>query len=164
LKAELEPGFAHWFSKLLVIAKEAGMPIEFFASKETITELKDQQLAQKADIKMLFSEFSNWEDFLIFSRVAKKNDLLTILSSRKGHISYQNKLEKLPYYLSNYFKENSFIMLYPQQIEKGIKMDDIQHVDSSLAETVSEKVNTVTKSGSLFQKLFGKKRNNISNE
>jgi hypothetical protein len=159
LKAELEPGFAHWFSKLLVIAKEAGMPIEFFASKETLDELKDQQVAQKAEIKMMFNEFTNWEDFLIFSRVVKKNDLLIILSSRKGHISYQNRLEKLPYYLSNYFGENSFIMLYTQQIEKGIKMDDIQHIDSSLAETVSEKVSTVTKSGSVLQRLFGKKKN-----
>lgn len=153
-KAELEPGFAHWFGKLSVIAKEAGMPIDFFASKSTIAELQDQQNAKRVETKMTFNEFSNWDDFLIFSRTVKKNDLLVILSSRKGHVSYLNKLEKLPYYLSNYFQDNSFIMLYPQQMEKGIQMNDVQFVDSSFAETVSEKVTTVTKSRNLLRKIF----------
>jgi hypothetical protein len=48
----------------------------------------------------------------------KSNDLLVIVSSRRGHSSYQHALEKLPYYLSNYFKEGSFMMVYPQQLEK----------------------------------------------
>jgi Kef-type K+ transport system membrane component KefB len=160
LKAELEPGFAHWFARLATIAKEAGMPIDFFASSETIKELQDQQKIQKKEGKMNFNEFSNWDDFLIFSREVRKNDLLIILSSRKGHVSYQSQLEKLPYYLSKYFKENSFIMLYPQQIERGIKMDDVQYVDSSLGETISEKVGSVGKAGGLFKRLF--KRNKSS--
>jgi Kef-type K+ transport system membrane component KefB len=151
-KAELEPGFAHWFAKLSTIASEAGMVIEFFGTKDTLKELQDQQLTQKAEGKMLFHEFSNWDDFLIFSRVVRKNDLLVILSSRRGHVSYQSQLEKLPYYLSNYFGENSFIMLYPQQIDKGIKMNDIQFVDSSLGETISEKV--TVGAGGLFKRLF----------
>jgi hypothetical protein len=160
LKAELEPGFAHWFGRLATIAKEAGMPIDFFASGETIKELQDQQKMQKEEGKMNFNKFSNWDDFLIFSREVRKNDLLIILSSRKGHVSYQNQLEKLPYYLSNYFKENSFIMLYPQQIERGIKMDDVQYVDGSIGETISEKVGSVGKAGGLFKRLF--KRNKSS--
>ena len=153
-KAELEPGFAHWFTKLSTIASEAGMPIEFFGSKDSLKELRDQQIVQKAEGKMLFHEFSNWDDFLIFSRVVRKNDLLVILSSRKGHVSYQSQLEKLPYYLSRYFIENSFIMLYPQQIDKGIKMGDIQFVDSSLGDTISEKVVTVGRAGGLLKRIF----------
>ena len=153
-KAELEPGFAHWFTKLSTIASEAGMPIEFFGSKDSLKELRDQQIMQKAEGKMLFHEFSNWDDFLIFSRVVRKNDLLVILSSRKGHVSYQSQLEKLPYYLSRYFIENSFIMLYPQQIDKGIKMGDIQFVDSSLGDTISEKVVTVGRAGGLLKRIF----------
>ena len=153
-KAELEPGFAHWFAKLSTIASEAGMPIEFFGSKDSLKELRDQQTVQKAEGKMLFHEFSNWDDFLIFSRVVRKNDLLVILSSRKGHVSYQSQLEKLPYYLSRYFIENSFIMLYPQQIDKGIKMGDIQFVDSSLGDTISEKVVTVGRAGGLLKRIF----------
>lgn len=155
-KAELEPGFGHWFAKLATIAKEAGLGIEFFATKETIIELKDQQKRSKAEGKMNFQPFSDWDDFLIFSREVRKNDLLVIVSSRKGHISYQLTLEKLPYYLSKYFTDSSFIMLYPQQVEKGIKMDDIQYVDSSVAEAISNRVSSIGKMKG-FWKRFSKK-------
>lgn len=156
LKAELEPGFGHWFAKLATIAKEAGLIIEFFATKETINELKDQHRLVKTETKMIFHPFSDWDDFLIFSREVKKNDLLLIVSSRKGQVSYQPALEKLPYYLSKYFTENSFIMLYPQQIQKEIVMDDIQHADSSLAETISEKISVGGKARKVLNKLFKK--------
>ena len=49
-------------------------------------------------------------------------------------------------------------MLYPQQIEKGIKMDDVQYVDSSLGETISEKVETVTKAGGFLKRIFTKRK------
>ncbi len=116
-KAEMEPGFSHWFSKLCTIAGEAGLPIEFYGTDETLQELRNLQSIQKVEVKISFHEFSNWDDFLIFSRVVTKNDLLVIVSSRKAHISYQPQLEKLPHYLSNYFATNSFIMLYPKQID-----------------------------------------------
>lgn len=155
--AELEPGFSHWFTKLTTIGKEAALAIEFFAAKQTLKELMVQQKQQKSEGKIVFNEFSQWDDFLIFTREVKKNDLLIIVSSRKGHISYQQQLDKLPYYLFNYFKDNSFIVLYPQQIERGIKMDDVQYVDSSLAETVNEKVQVLKKPGNLLKGLFSKK-------
>lgn len=155
-RAELEPGFGHWFKKLTTIAKEAGLSIDFFGTKDTLMELQNQQKAQKAEGKMLFHEFSYWDDFLIFSREVKKNDLLIIVSSRRGHISYQLQLEKLPYYLSNYFNASSFIMLYPQQVERGIKMDDVQYVDSSLAETITGRMASVGKARGLWKRLFRK--------
>lgn len=157
LNAELEPGFAHWFSKLAIIAKEAGLPVEFYASPKTIIELKDHQKLQKAEIQMQFHEFAEWEDFLIFSREVKKNDLLVIVSSRKGHVSFGHSLEKLPYYLSAYFKDNSFIMLYPQQVEKGLRMDDVQYIDSSLAENFAEKVSYLGKKVPFWKRVLKKK-------
>lgn len=156
-KAELEPGFSHWFGKLGTIAKEAGLGIDFFASAHTIKELKDQQAAQKVEGKMSFSPFSNWDDFLIFSREVKKDDLLVIVASRKEHVSFQPGLEKLPYYLSTYFTANSFIMLYPQQVERGIKMDDVQFVDGTLAEAISGGVAQVGNAGNLWRRLLKKK-------
>ncbi|HWI91422.1 MAG TPA: cation:proton antiporter [Flavisolibacter sp.] len=156
-KAELEPGFAHWFLKLLTIAKEAGLTLEFFATKETIKELKDQQQWLKAENKMVFNPFADWDDFLIFSREVKKNDLLLIVSSRRGHVSYQSALEKLPYYLSKYFTNSSFIMLYPKQLEHGIKMGDVQRVDSNLAETFSGKAAPVEKVKTLWKTFFKRK-------
>jgi Kef-type K+ transport system membrane component KefB len=157
LKAELEPGFSHWFLKLCTIAKESGLPVEFYAGSETLSALQHLQTVHKIEVKTGFHQFTKWDDFLIFSREANKNDLLLIVSSRKGHVSYQPQLEKLPHYLSNYFTANSFIMLYPKQVEYGIKMNDVQFVDGSLVETISDKVVKVAKVKGLFKKIFKSK-------
>lgn len=157
-RAELEPGFGHWFGKLATIGKEAGVAIDFFATPDTIRELQDQQAIQKIEGRRSFNTFSNWDDFLIFSREVKKDDLLVIVASRREHPSYQQALEKLPYYLSNYFTDNSFILLYPQQLERGINMRDVQFVDSTLAETITGKVAQVSKAGKFWKRLLRKDR------
>jgi hypothetical protein len=145
-RAELEPGFAHWFVKLVTICKEAGMMLVFYASPATLLELQAQKNRVEA-INAEFIPFTNWDDFLIFSRELKGNDIFVIISSRKGHVSYNNYLNKMHYYLSKYFTNNSFLLVYPKQLEHGVKMDDIEHVDSTLVETISDKV----------KKLFGKR-------
>jgi Kef-type K+ transport system membrane component KefB len=161
-KAELEPGFAHWFAKIANIAKESGLGIDFFAADATIQELKDHQALQKIEGKMSYSTFENWEDFLIFSREVKKNELLVIVSSRKGHVSFNAALDRLPYYLSNYFKETGFLILYPQQVEKGIKMDDVQFVDSSLAEAITKKVAQVSIAKRIWKRIFSNRKRQTS--
>jgi hypothetical protein len=157
-KAELEPGFSHWFAKLSTIAKEAGISIEFFGKEESLQELQDLNELSANPVQATFNRFVNWEDFLVFTRELKPNDLFVIISSRKGHVSYHAALEKLPYYLTNYFGQNSFIMLYPKQLEMGLNMSDVQHVDGSLMETLADKVSVVNKAGGLFSWIFRRKR------
>lgn len=157
-RAELEPGFSHWFNKLCTIAQEAGLTIQFHASSETIKELKDLNLVNPRSIKTEFYSFSNWEDFLILSRELKSNDLFVIIASRKGHVSYNAQMEKLPHYLSSYFAQNSFILLYPKQMEYGVNMEDVQHFDSSLIETLSENMGMLSKAGGYFKKVFSNKK------
>jgi hypothetical protein len=157
-RAELEPGFSHWFGKLSTIAREAGLPLVFHAHPATLKELQELNGHSKTPVKAEFNAFVQWEDFLIFSRELKSNDLFVIISSRKGHISYQPHLDKLSYYLTAYFAQSSFIIVYPRQLEHGVKMDDIQHVDTTFIETLSENVGKVNKAGSYLKSLFGKKK------
>ncbi len=71
----------------------------------------------KLPLTISFESFENWEEFLIFSREVKQDDLFIIISSRKGYLSYHSETEKLPKYLTKYFARNSYIILYPQQTE-----------------------------------------------
>ncbi|NTS43507.1 cation:proton antiporter [Flavisolibacter sp. BT320] len=157
-KAELEPGFKHWFYKVANIAKETGISLVFYATAPVLKELKDMQAVSKLSIKTSFTEFANWEDFLVLTREVKQNDLFVIVASRKGHFSYHAVQDRLPYYLSKYFTENSFIILYPKQLELGLKREDIQYSDGALAETIVEGVNNVNKVGNFFKGIFNKKK------
>lgn len=151
-RAELEPGFSYWVKKVARIAHEAGLSLHFYATPNTITELKHLTGKGKSDA-IHYSEFSRWDDFLVFTGIIKQNDLFTIISSRKGHTSYHGDLDRLPAHLARYFTEVSLLMVYPKQLEYGVKMEDIQHSDSSLADTISESVQAT---GGLMKRLFRK--------
>jgi hypothetical protein len=156
-KAELEPGFVHWFRKLYTIAKESGISVKFFANNETIDELKELHESSKNTVKSEFIPFRNWDDFLVFSGELKPDDLFVIISSRKGQISFSPYLDKLSYYLTNYFKHNSFILVFPKQLEIGVLMHDVQHVDGNLIETIAGQEGVVNKAGNYIKNIFRKK-------
>ncbi|HVY74941.1 MAG TPA: hypothetical protein VG890_08940, partial [Puia sp.] len=84
-------------------------------------------------------------------------DLFIIVSSRKGGSSYLPQFNKLRYYLSNYFAQNSFILIYPEQVESGINMSDIEQADSSLIETISEQIGAIGKAGKYLKRIFKSK-------
>lgn len=151
--AELEPGFLHWFQKLITVAKEAGMPIMFYANDKTSIELEKAHQSMASSAKIQLNSFSNWDDFLIFTSELKNNDLFVIITSRTEHISFSYQLEKLPYYLSNYFKNNSFIILYPQQLDQGISMEDLQQAEHSLLDTFAGR-DALGKVGSSLKRIF----------
>jgi Kef-type K+ transport system membrane component KefB len=152
-RAELEPGFSHWFVKLSTICKEAGMLLVFYASPATLLELQDQRKLVHA-LEIEFLKFTNWDDFLIFSRELKPNDLFVIISSRKGHVSFNSYLNKMPYYLTTYFTNNSFLLVYPKQLEHGVKMEDVEHVDSTLMETISGNVSRIGKAAQAVKRII----------
>lgn len=153
-KAELEPGFIHWIGKIYNIAREAALPLVFYANKDTIEAIQTVDQSRKTMLPKTFNAFENWEDFLILSRELKQNDLFLIISSRKGHISYTRELDKLPYYLHQYFNNFSLLIIFPKQLESGINMKDIEQTDGNLIEVIADKIGTVSRAGSFLRRLL----------
>ncbi|OJW81915.1 MAG: sodium:proton antiporter [Bacteroidetes bacterium 46-16] len=154
-KAELETGFRHWFGKLLTISKEVGIPVTFFSDPDTLVEMKILQQQSIIPGKLIFNKFTEWDDFLIFSRELKPNDLFIVISSRKNQLSYNMQLNKLPYYLSSYFQKNSFVILYPKQTEIGLHAESKIDKDYSLLDTIS---GGIGKPINLFKWIFNKRK------
>ncbi|MBS1645153.1 MAG: cation:proton antiporter [Bacteroidetes bacterium] len=113
--AELEIGFKNVVDKLLGIAKSGGLSLHFFATPITIQKLKLTDWVTKKGNSIDFVPFENWDDFLVLSREVRQNDFFVIMSSRPGCISYLEQLKKVPYYLANYFKNVSVVVVYPEQ-------------------------------------------------
>ncbi|HEX6913845.1 MAG TPA: cation:proton antiporter [Chitinophagaceae bacterium] len=154
-KAELEPGFSHWYARLSMLARTSGLQIAFYANTETRKELEDQKRFLGSMVPVRYHEFSNWDDFLVLSGELKADDMLTIITSRKGSVSYNPALEKLSYYLTSYFTGNSFLLIYPRQLEQGLKMDNVQYSDTTLLETTGQ---VLQQPGNWIKELFRKKR------
>ena len=123
-KAELETGFAVWFDRVKNIATNLSVKLVFYGNKETNAALKKLS-GTYADLMVSFRELESWEDFLIITKAVKPNDSVIIISARKGTLSYNPLFEKLPYYLTKYFTENNFAIVFPKQVQSGEKTGEL---------------------------------------
>lgn len=148
--AEKEIGFPFWIIKVWNIAKNSGAKLLFYATKETLKII--QEIQSNHPIGCEFEEFSDWDDFLIFSRNVQQNDNLVIVLSRKDKLSYLNNMTKIPSYLNKYFKDTSYILIYP--VQTGIA--DTSQVDLANA-TFIEPLEKLDEIGKTIAKLFKRK-------
>ena len=116
--AEYEKGFHHWVNRIINISIETGVPLIFYANAMTKEILHKLNQQRTSSLNISYLPFDDWEEFLIFGREVKRDDLFIIISSRKGYLSYNNQSEKMAKYLPKYFSETSYILLYPEQNEE----------------------------------------------
>lgn len=143
--AEYEYGFEKWFERLQTISRETGLPLFIYANTATLKILEQLNAGGKAPIAISFQEFNDWEEFLVFTREVKQNDLFIIISSRKGYLSYDSFIEKLPAYLTKYFRDNSYILLYPAQFTKEAGAD---------MKPLEENAELLGRAGDFVKKIF----------
>ncbi|MDQ3393964.1 MAG: cation:proton antiporter [Bacteroidota bacterium] len=112
---EEEESFEQSVLKIKALAKEMGADLHFFATSATNARLKEVIEASKPAVESHYKEFDDWEDFLILARELQEDDLLIVINSRKGAISYNPIFVKIPELLSKYFNDFNFIMIYTAQ-------------------------------------------------
>ena len=112
VQAEKEAGFPQWVARVWNVIQNTGAKAIFYGSSDTLGRLKT--LLGKRGGEMEFTEFSDWEDFLIVFRDVHKDDNLWIVMSHNG-ISFNPSMNRIPGYLNKYFQQNSFILVYPLQ-------------------------------------------------
>ncbi len=130
-RAEEEPGFNACLVKLWNIARNSGAKMVFYGTPASIEPIRE--LHGSSPIDAVFTDFPDWDDFLILARDFTINDNLILFLSRDDGPSYHRSMRKIPGYLNRYFQTNSFILLYPMQegVNEG---SNIRVTDSSLAE------------------------------
>ena len=113
VQAEKEAGFPQWVARVWNVIQNTGAKAIFYGSSDTLGRLKT--VLGKRGGEMEFTEFSDWEDFLIVFRDVHKDDNLWIVMSRHNGISFNPSMNRIPGYLNKYFQQNSFILVYPLQ-------------------------------------------------
>jgi Kef-type K+ transport system membrane component KefB/nucleotide-binding universal stress UspA family protein len=144
-KAEYEVGFQHWFNRIQTMSKGTGLPLFVYAQTDTLNYLRQINENEKSPLNIGYEPFDDWQEFLIFSREVKEDDLFIIISSRKGHLSYNPETEKLPYYLTKYFLKNSYIILYPEQLA-GLTNANLRSLE--------ENAELIDKAGTYMRNIF----------
>lgn len=117
INAEKEIGFPFWLIKVWNIGRNSGAKLVFYATRESLKYIKEVQ--SKHPIPSEFNEFNDWDNLLILAQDFQEDDNLIIVLSRKDKLSYIGSMNKIPLYLNRYFKNTSYILIYPMQAGVG---------------------------------------------
>jgi Kef-type K+ transport system membrane component KefB len=153
-KAELEIGFAFWLIRVWNLSRNLGTELAFFSTENTLNAI--ERIHAKHPVKATFNEFSNWSRFAQLIPFVKPDDMVFIIMSRKGHISYTSGMSRIPQVLNHYFTKNSFTLTYP--LQSGHETDMVKGLSSLLdLETMKGNIERLDDVGKEIVKLFWKK-------
>lgn len=118
-KAEFESGFTNWCDRIFSLAQQTGSSLLLCGNEDSIEAVKWYAKKNKRSTAMESKLLADWDDFLMLTGLMELNDLLIVISARKASLSYNTHLEKLPKQLATYFKDYSYIVLFPEQFKEG---------------------------------------------
>lgn len=151
--AEHEIGFSLWLTKIAGLAQELSVSIQFYCN--TNTQKAIEILFDTANFSATFriELFTDWEDFLILSKDIKNDDLIVLVSARKGAASYIWALENMPAKLEKYFTKNNRIIIYPAQNDDSVSIERFSDISGEPLYKGIEAVHKIGKGiGSIFKK------------
>lgn len=152
--AEKEPGFRRWMDRMVQLVTQLSLRIEFFCPPDTSDAIKHYLRQQKASIDPLYHPFTDWEDFLVLARHISISDLMVVVSSRKGSLSYFPAMENLPSKMKRYFDGYSLIFIYPMVIQDADYEEFSIELDASLLE---RSIQQIRRGRQGIQRLFERK-------
>lgn len=120
--AQEEHGFNEVISTFLVFSGRLKKNTIFMCGENMKKYLENRfkKLAQEA-LKFTVSEYTEWNRFYTYSGILQSDELLVFVSPRPKTFSYQSNLDNVPRVLSRYFKDHSFVLVYP---ENKLHVDD----------------------------------------
>jgi hypothetical protein len=153
---EHENGFDLWLNKIAILAQELTIPIVLYCNEATekVVEKTFKKFKFTASFKV--NPFTDWEDFLVFSRHIHEDDLFVLVSARKGATSYMGVLENLPTKIEKHFTANSRFVIYPQQYTDNFSSEKY---DDFSAEPLNKGIEAVQKIGKGIGSFFNNKDN-----
>jgi hypothetical protein len=118
-KAQYEKGFYRWINRLARMSADLGASIEFFSPENTGSLIMRYMKERHKSVRAEYSVLDSWDDFPALRHEVKRDDLLIVVTARKGSISYQNSFNKLGYQLEHDFTDSNIMVVFPDQQEEN---------------------------------------------
>ena len=111
--AEKEPGFYKWLINILRVASQLSTGVQLYASPETEHAIREFVNLNKISVAIDYRGNLDLGDIASLSSRIQGYDMIVLVSSREGGISYTPALDVLPKKMSKYFQPNSLVFIYP---------------------------------------------------
>ncbi len=114
-KAEFEKGFLSWLNRMINLASNLNAGISFYATAATINHSRQLLSVQQVSVRTKWTEFDDLNNLPALAREIKPDDLLTVVLSRQGSVSYKNSFEGIAQILENNLNNCNLMLVYPNQ-------------------------------------------------
>ena len=151
--AILEPGFYAWLRITRLLAKQIDAKMVFYGS-ETLKDWLDRlSKLKKTSFDFEHHDSEGWESFLKMQKAVVKNDLVVVISARKGTLSYQSHFERIPAQLSKHFVDNSFCIIFPEVRPQADDISKLQ-LDPTLSTPIQQNLERLSEVGKFVSKVL----------
>ena len=123
--AGLEKGFTAWVQDVRILIGQVGAKALFLGQKATLRALQQQLEQSRSSISAQYESFSQWNNFEQLHQHVRPDDLLIVVSARRGALSHNKYLDRIPRKLSRHFAQHSFVIIYPEQTHTA-QQDNLQ--------------------------------------
>ncbi len=113
--AELERGFLRWIRSVKLLSLQLGAKIVFMGGKRTLNKLRQTIATTKPTVEAEYQQYNSIDELRDMNTKLKKDDMVVVISARRDTVSYNSDLDQVPRVLSRNYKDNSFIIIYPEQ-------------------------------------------------
>ncbi len=117
--AEKEPGFNKWLPSIFRAASQMSTGIQLYASAEVEAAIRAFADANKIAVTVDYRGDIDLGNMTELSSKLKEQDMVVLVSSREGGISYTPALDVLPKKMPRIFQSNSLIFIYPATTTDG---------------------------------------------
>lgn len=158
--AEAEAGFTRWLNKVKRIGRHTGARVYFYANTKSIDALKIAINRFTLGLNTRYVEHGNWDDLQSISEDVSRDDLVLVVSARKGTVSYAGSMENLSVKLSKVFYECNLVIIYPDQ--KVFLPEEKMAISTQSSEDVEITVikDNVERFNKLYKSLIAKRKEN----
>lgn len=126
--AEKEHDFISCFGQIRRLSSQIGAHVCFYACRETEDVIRKLAKREGKYLPATYHELGDWEDVLMIAKEMRENDLLVMVSARKATASYNPLFDQIPGMLERFFRQYSYMILYPEQSVDNDSINYIQKV------------------------------------
>ena len=130
-RAEFEPGFNRWLERLCRFAGQLDCRIQFHGRHESLTLIEQYVNNQHPNVRAEYTYMAHWNELPQLASHIGTDNLLVVVTARKGTISYKTALDRLPDELTKYFSGTNLMIIFPDQYgntkEEKMSFTEAQH-------------------------------------
>ena len=145
-RAEFEPGFNRWLERLCRFAGQLDCRIQFHGRHESLTLIEQYVNNQHPSVRAEYTYMAHWNELPQLASHIGTDNLLVVVTARKGTISYKAALDRLPDELTKYFSGTNLMIIFPDQYgntkEEKMSFTEAQHhEENSIYDTLMNWIN-----------------------